>query len=259
MTQIRIGVQVRPQHSTYEAYRQAWLQLDDMGVDIIMTWDHFFPLWGDSNGPHFESWTLQAALGAQTKHAIVSCLVMSMSYRNPALLSGMARTLDHIMGGRFILGLGAGWFKRDYDEFDYDFGTPGERLRTLERGIEILEARWKKDVPPPVNGTIPILIGGGGEKVTLRIAAQHADIWHAAGAPADWSRKNEILNDWCQKVGREPSAIRRACAARPEHFDALDDYVTAGATDLIYGWDAPWDTSQIEQLLAWRDRANASR
>ncbi len=257
MAKITIGVQVRPQHTTWDAYQRAWLRADELGVDTLYNWDHFFPLFGDPNGPHFEAWTLLAALGPLTRRARVGCLVLSMSYRNPALLSNMAKTLDHATDGRFILGVGAGWFKRDYDEFGYEFGGAGDRLRNLERGLEIITERWTKDPPRPVNGTIPILIGGGGEKVTLRIVARHADMWHTHGGPEAWARKSGILDEWCAKVGRDPSAIERTCAARPEHFDQLDRYVEAGATHLIYGWDAPWDTKEIEQVLAWRDSINA--
>ena len=112
------------------------------------------------------------------------------------------------------------------------FGTAGSRLKDFERGIEIIKDRWSKDPPKPVNGTIPILIGGGGEKVTLRIVAKHADQWHTFGGPEDWIRKSAILDEWCEKVGRDPSTIERTCAARPEHFGVLDEYVKAGARQL---------------------------
>ena len=114
MTRLKIGVQIRPQHTTWEAYRDAWLWADEAGIDVIYSWDHFFPLFGTHAGNpyqtnHFEAWTLQAALGAQTKRAQVSCLVHCMSYRNPALMSNMAKTMDHVTNGRFVLGIGAGW------------------------------------------------------------------------------------------------------------------------------------------------------
>ena len=259
MVEFKVGVQLHPQHTSYADYARAWLRADEMGVDSIWNWDHFFPLYGDKDGPHFEGWTTLTALGAQTKRARVGCLVNCMSYRNPALLSDMAKTLDHITAGRSILGLGAGWFARDYAEYGYDFGTAGERLRNLERGIEIIKDRWARDEPKPLGGTVPILIGGGGEKVTLRITAQHADLWNGFGPAEQWGRKNAILDEWCQKVGRDPGAIERTVMVRAEDIDHLDAFVAAGATHVMHGVGAPFDFANIERLLAWRDRMNAGR
>jgi probable F420-dependent oxidoreductase len=264
MSRIKIGVQIRPQHTTWDAYRDAWLWADQAGIDVIYNWDHFFPLFGTQpDNPfkenHLEAWTLISALGAQTKNAQVSCLVLCMSYRNPALLSNMAKTMDHITNGRFVLGIGAGWAKRDYDEFGFEYGTPGTRLKDFERGLAIIKERWDQDPPKPVNGSIPVLIGGGGEKVTLRITAQYADQWHTGGEPEAWARKSAILDEWCAKIGRDPATIERVCAARPEQFGVLDEYVKHGATQLIYGWDHPWDKADLEFLLSWRDKVNASR
>lgn len=264
MAKIKIGVQIRPQHTTWDAYRDAWLWADQAGVDVIYNWDHFFPLfdtWDDNphKGDHLEPWTLLSALGAQTKQAQVSCLVLCMGYRNPALMSNMAKTMDIITNGRFVLGMGAGWAQKDYNEFGYEFGTPGSRLKHLEEGLQIITERWAKDEPRPVNGKIPILIGGGGEKVTLRITAKYADQWHTHGTPEVFAAKSAVLDDWCSKLGRDPSTIERVCAARPEQFDILDEYVKVGATQLIYGWDDPWKKDEIEWLLAWRDKANAAQ
>ena len=254
MPRIKVGVQLHPQQTTYEEYRSVWLRLDEMGLDSIWNWDHFFPLYGGSNGPHFEGWTTLAALGPETRRAQVGCLVLSMSYRNPALLSAMAKTLDHATGGRLILGVGAGWFRRDYDEYGYDFGTAGERLKNLERGLEIIKDRWAKDEPKPPRGTVPILIGGGGEKVTLRITARHADLWNGFGPADSWRRKNRILDDWCARVGRDPSTIERTASIGSEDLARLDGYVEAGASHLICRLGAPFDLAPIERLLAWRDR-----
>ncbi len=162
-------------------------------------------------GKNFEAITIQAAI-ALHQHAQVGCLVHGNSYRNPNLLADMARTIDHISGGRFILGIGSGWYKLDYDEYGYEFGTPGSRLRDLERDLPIIKARLAKLDPPPLH-RIPILIGGGGEKMTLKIAAQHADIWHFFGDPESMKRKSDILDDWCANVGRLKEITRSTSGA----------------------------------------------
>lgn len=253
MSAVKVGVTIHPQHTDWQSMRQAWLEAEALGVDSLWTWDHFFPLSGEPDGPHFEGWTVLAALGAETRRATVGCLVHSMSYRNPALLSAMAKTLDHALGGRFILGVGAGWFERDYDEYGYEFGTAGDRLRNLERGIEVIKDRWARDNPRPVRGTVPIMIGGSGEKVTLRITALHADLWNGSGPPDNLRHKNKVLDDWCAKLGRDPRAIERTVSVNREDLDRLEDYVEAGADHLIYRLAAPFDTEPLRRLVAWRD------
>lgn len=271
MAAIKIGVHLPPQRTSYAEYRQAWLDADALGVDSIWNWDHFFPLTtllsdpsfvDDANGAHFEAWTTLAVLGTEVKRALVGCLVHSMSYRNPALLSAMARTLDHATGGRLILGVGAGWVERDYAEYGYDFGTAGKRLRNLERGLEIIKERWAIDQPPPLRGTIPLMVAGAGERMTLRIAARHADLWNGFGPVQTWAEKNRALDAWCAELGRDPAAIERTVLFhRDRDLDAVDDFVAAGATHLIYrpGMKAPLDFTTVEQLLAWRDGRNAGR
>ena len=269
MSSMKIGVQLLPQHVSYEESRRAWLRLDEMGVDSLWTWDHFFPIsfrrfgrllrrFGPPNGSSLEGWTLLAALGAQTRRAHVGCLVLAMGYRSPALLSAMATTLDHATGGRLILGLGAGWHRRDYDEYGFEFGTAGERLAALERGIEIIRERWRVDEPKPLRSAVPLLIGGDGEKVTLRIVAQHADAWNGFGPPEAWARRNQLLDDWCAKVGRDARQIERTAYVGAWDLDRLDEYLAAGATHLIYGLGAPFRISPIERLLTWRAQLRTS-
>jgi probable F420-dependent oxidoreductase len=245
---------MHPQHTTYQDYADAVRRVEDLGVDSIWDWDHFFPLYGNPEGNHFEGWTLLSAMATLTSRAKIGCLVTCNTYRNPALLSNMAKTVDHISQGRLILGIGAGWFERDYKEFGYDFGTAGSRLASLEASLPIIKERWEKDHPRPVNGTIPILIGGGGERKTLRITAKYANMWHGFGDAGTIAHKMEVLDGWCKEVGRDPKEIERTAGTNSNHTDETrDSLVKAGISHLILGMGAPWDFSAVEQLVRWRD------
>ncbi len=250
---VRVGVQLHPQHTTYTSFAEAVKHIEELGVDTIWNWDHFFPLYGEPDGPHFEGWTLLTAMATLTQRAEVGCLVTCNTYRNAALLSDMAKTLDHISSGRLILGIGAGWFERDYSEFGYEFGTAGSRLAALEQSLKTIKERWEKDIPKPTR-KIPILIGGGGEKVTLRITAQYADMWHGFGDPAGISHKMQVLDKWCEEVGRNPAEIERGCGTNADDSDETrNEYLQAGASHLILGMGEPWNFDAVRKLVQWRD------
>ena len=220
-----------------------------MGVDSIWVWDHFYPLYGDPDAAHFEGWSLLSAMACDTTSAQVGALVTCNSYRNPELLADMARTVDHLSEGRAVLGIGAGWFERDYREFGYEFGTGPSRLRDLEASLPRIRSRMAKLRPPPV-GPMPILIGGGGEKVTLRLVAEHADMWNGFGPPVDYAHKNEVLDRWCAKVGRDPGAIERTASFGGEVNDeVIDGFLRAGAQHLIYGLGHPFNLEPVQRLL----------
>ena len=261
MPKLRVGVQLAPQHTTYAAYAQAVQGVEALGVDTIWNWDHFFPPWDDPpDGDHFEAWTLLSAIAAQTRRAQVGCMVTCINYRNPALLANMAKTVDHISGGRLILGLGAGWFERDFREYGYHFGSGAERLRALEAALPLIKARWAVDRPRPLRGGIPILVGGDGERVTLRIVAQHADLWNGGRSPEDFKHKNTVLDNWCDQVGRPRAAIERTVNVYGNPTPAtLDDYVAAGAQHVILNLGSPWDLTLVEQLVQWRNDRQAAR
>ncbi|CAN5562231.1 LLM class F420-dependent oxidoreductase [soil metagenome] len=254
---MRIGIQIQPQHADYADLREAAKRLDAMGVDVIYTWDHFFPLWSNQDGKHFECWTTLASLAEVTERAQIGALVTANSYRNPNLLADMARTVDHISSGRLILGIGAGWAKLDYEEYGYEFGTAGSRLRDLRRDMPIIRERLEKLNPPPL-GDMPILIGGGGERVTLRIVAEHADIWHAFGDPETFIHKSAVLNDWCAEIGRDAAEIESSVGiSDPQDFEAGDAFLAAGAGQLTFGVSGPdYDLSNVQPWLDWRDRVN---
>ncbi len=248
MTAFRVGVQLHPQATTIDEMRAAWRAADALGVDSIWTWDHFFPLYGDPDAAHFEAWSLLAAMAVDTQQARLGLLVGCNSYRNPDLLADMARTVDHLSGGRLYLGIGSGWFERDYDEYGYEFGTAVSRLAALGDALPRMKARLAKLNPPPV-GALPILIGGGGEKVTLRLVAEHADAWNTFGPPANFAHKNGVLDRWCAEIGRDPSEVERTVGIGGTEVDAVEEYLDAGATHLIVMTGHPYDLSPVERLL----------
>jgi len=257
---IRVGVQVQPQHADFAQMQEAWREAERLGVDSIYTWDHFYPLYGDPDGNHFEGATSLTALAASTERARIGALVFCNSYRNPQLLANIHSTIDHLSGGRVILGIGAGWFERDYDEYGYEFGTAPERLKALRRDLPLIKDRLAKLNPPPV-GALPIMIGGGGEKVTLRLVAEHAQLWHTFADPETYLHKSQVLAEHCAKVGRDPATIERVIGAGgsiAEYADALADAGVHELTVGIGGGPDGYDLGELTELLQWRDRRNAA-
>jgi probable F420-dependent oxidoreductase len=249
MARFRVGVQLHPQATTIDELRAAWRAADALGVDSVWTWDHFYPLYGDPDAAHFEAWSLLAAMAVDTQHTRLGLLVGCNSYRNPDLLADMARTVDHLSGGRLYLGIGSGWFERDYDEYGYDFGTARGRLGALGDALPRIKSRLAKLNPGPV-GALPILIGGGGEKVTLRLVAEHADAWNTFGPPESYAHKNAVLDQRCAEVGRDPSEIERTVGIGAHEVDNAEAFLDAGATHLIVMTGHPYDLAPVERLLA---------
>jgi probable F420-dependent oxidoreductase len=180
-------------------------------------------------------------------------LVTCNGYRNPELLVDMARTADHVSGGRMYLGIGSGWYERDYTEYGYEFGTAIGRLNKLRDDLPRLKARLAALNPAPI-GPLPLLIGGSGEKVTLKLTAEHADAWNSFGPPETFAHKNAVLDRWCDEIGRDRSEIERTVAISPGDVGDVDAYLDAGATHLIVMVGHPFDLSSVEQLIARRDR-----
>jgi probable F420-dependent oxidoreductase len=251
---VRIGLQLQPQHADYAAIRRTVARAEDLGVDVLFNWDHFYPLSGDPDGKHFECWTMLGAWAEQTSRVEIGALVTCNSYRNPELLADMARTVDHMSDGRLIFGIGSGWFEKDYDEYGYEFGTAGGRLDQLREDLPRIEARWEKLNPPPTR-KIPVLIGGGGEKKTLRLVAEHADIWHSFSDIDTLRRKSQILDEHCAAVGRDPGEIEKSVGTpRGEPAETGPALLEAGATLFTVGVSGPdYDLGQLEKWLAWRE------
>jgi probable F420-dependent oxidoreductase len=254
---VRIGLQLQQQHAhDYAEIRRTVAAAEEAGVDVVFDWDHFFPLYGPSDGVHFECWTMLGAWAEATERVEIGALVTCNSYRNPDLLADMARTVDHISGGRLILGIGAGWFQRDYEEYGYDFGTPKTRLDALAAALPRIEARWAKLNPPPTR-KIPVLVGGGGEKRTLRYTARHADIWHGFGNPQTLRRKNGILDDWCRSEGRDPAGIERSTGVGGSPDELAPALIEAGTTFFTVGLSGPrYDVARLTDWIAFRNDHN---
>lgn len=244
----RIGVQLQQQGSDVMAVLDAAVALDAMGVDSLWLADHFFPVYGDPDGTSFEVYSLLAAIASRTSHVTIGPLVSSVPYRNPNLTADIARTIDHVSDGRFVLGLGAGWFARDFDAYGYEFGTPGQRLKVLEAGIEVIRTRLQHLNPPPI-GPLRILIGGSGRRVTLRLVAEHADAWNTFGPVDTYRELNGVLDEWCDRVGRDPSEIERTVSLRADEVGSWQEFVEAGATHLIVMSPPPHELSAIERLI----------
>jgi probable F420-dependent oxidoreductase len=256
---VRIGVQLQNQHATYPAIRDAVRRLEDMGVDILFNWDHFFPLTGDPDGLHFECWTELGSWAELTSRVEFGTLVNCNSYRNPDLQADMARTLDHISGGRFLFATGSGWFERDYDEYGYEFGTAGQRLDALAEALPRIEARWHKLNPPPTR-KIPVMIGGAGERKTLRITAQHADIWHSFANSEVLPHKLAVLGEHCDAVGRDIKEIEISNEIGRRDVSRVDELHELGVSLFTMGLSGPdYDLERVRGWLDWRDKKNAAR
>jgi F420-dependent oxidoreductase-like protein len=199
------------------------------GWDGVYVADHFLPSIGDDSGPTLECWGLMAGLAAAVPRVRIGSLVCGNTYRHPAVLANQAATVDQISGGRLVLGLGAGWQENEHDAYGIPLPTPGPRLDRLEEACEIVKGlltqprttfegsyytvRDAPCEPKPVQDSLPLLIGGGGEKRTLRIAARFADEWNVWGTPDVLAQKGSVLERHCTDVGRDPSQIAHSAQA----------------------------------------------
>ena len=300
---LRLGVHVGQQNMSMDNMRALWRKLDEK-VDWISAWDHFYeapPAGGTID--HFEAMTTLGALAAETRKATLGVLVLYVGYRNPASIAKAAATLDHISGGRFELGLGAGWHEQEAIAYRYDFPSIGTRLEMLDEATTIIRGMLTEErttfsgkhyqvdnvsnLPAPVQPRMPIWIGGLGEKKTLKIVAEQADGWNAAyTSVANFARLNGVLDEWCEKSGRDPASLARSinltfnmgldqpavdrqreqlqaawgpAASRieggallctpTEATDRINAYREAGASMVNIALRAPWDTDALDAYL----------
>ena len=213
---IRIGVQLQPQHATYAALRQACADAEEIGVDVVFTWDHFYPLYGPADGAHFECWTMLAAWAEATSRVEIGALVTCNSYRNPQLLADMARTVDHISDGRLILGIGSGWFERDYDEYGYEFGTAGRPTRRARPRPAAHQGHAGRSSTrrPPATSRCSSAVAGSARRCGSSPSRRTSGT--ASAGPTSIAHKHAVLDEWCRKVGRDPGRDRALVRGLPE-------------------------------------------
>jgi len=263
----RVAVQLWPGGAPdYRTWREAVLRAEDAGVDIIFGYDHFhrpaiegivdaLPILAEvqPDAVNFEGWTALASWGEITTRAEIGLLVTGIGYRNPDLLADMARTVDHISGGRLILGVGAGWYEKDYSTYGYEYGTWKSRFDLFDEGLQRIEHRLDALTPPPVR-KIPILIGGSGAKRTIPAVAKHADIWHTFLPIDEFTKASKVVGELAQANGRQDSDIERSSVwENGADADAYRDAgVTLFATEIHPDADG-YDFTTVEQMVKWRD------
>ena len=215
--------------TTWDDTLALWRHAEATGWDAACVTDHFMPNTADRSGDTLECWTALAALAAMTSRMRVGTIVSSNTYRHPAVLAKMAANVDIISHGRLICGIGAGWQENEHRAYGIPFGTVGERLARLDEACQVVKALWTRErttfggrhyqlddaplMPKAVQHPHPeLMVGGGGEKVTLKIAARYADHWNVSGGPATLTAKGKILEDHCAAIGRDPRSIVRSAA-----------------------------------------------
>jgi alkanesulfonate monooxygenase SsuD/methylene tetrahydromethanopterin reductase-like flavin-dependent oxidoreductase (luciferase family) len=303
MNEIKLGALCWNQYAEWPALLEAGTRADWLGFSSLWTWDHLYPIVGDPHGPNYEGWLTITAWAARTEHVRIGLMVGANPYREPSLVAKMATTLDHISNGRAILGIGAAWFDGEAHDFGFEFGSGApERLRWLRQALPIMRgmldgtepsapegSRYRashvRNDPSPVQSHLPICVGGGGEKVTLKLVAEFADMNNVGGGLDEVRRKERVLLEHCAAVGRNPDEIERTTGigtvfirddraeaerAFGEAFDRnrvsrrwddqpvgtpedvaerLAPYVELGYRHLIAGFPSPYDEESMVRLV----------
>ncbi len=288
------GVHTGLQHTTTDTLQSLWQRIEEFGFGWISIWDHFYGATGKPDDAEcLEAVTMHAALAISTSRVRCGSLVYSVGYRHPAVLAKAITTIDHLSNGRADMGIGAGWAVVEYNAYGIEFPEVKTRMDQLEEGIQVLRGLLHDDVtsfsgqhftmtaarnePRPVQAKLPIWIGGGGEKRTLKIAAHYADGWNVPFiTPEAFAHKNAVLDQHCAVAGRNPAQIRRAInvglawteeslvaqfgALAPmvrggvlsgsdeQIIDTIGRYVDAGADQVNIALRAPFDVDALERF-----------
>jgi alkanesulfonate monooxygenase SsuD/methylene tetrahydromethanopterin reductase-like flavin-dependent oxidoreductase (luciferase family) len=229
MTDVKIGALLWAQYTDWPALQRAAARCDELGFDSLWTWDHLYPIVGDWRGPIFEGYMTLAGFADVTQRATLGLMVGANTFRNPALVVKEATTLDHMSQGRAVLGIGGAWFQREHNAYGIEFGrSAGERLDWLDEAVELMRgmlddgqanargqrysATGVRNDPPPLH-RLPIMIGGSGERKTLKTVAKYADAWNTGGEVEEVRHKDAVLRRWCDEVGRDETEIERTMGA----------------------------------------------
>ncbi|MGQ0823556.1 MAG: TIGR03560 family F420-dependent LLM class oxidoreductase [Actinomycetota bacterium] len=292
---VRFGVHAGLQNTTIAELRTLWQRIEELGFDWISVWDHFYAADNTGNPHCLEAITTHTALAAQTSRVLCGSLVYSAGYRHPAVLANAMATLDQVAEGRVVLGLGGGWLRQEYEAYGLDYGSAGQRLRMLNEYIQCVRGLLTQErttfagefftmrdaacEPKPVQARLPIWVGGGGERKTLRICAQYADGWNVPFiGPDTWAHKAKVLEEHCDDVGRDPADITKSVNVgmafsdeelraqfgpmseyvKPgvlsgtvqEMVDKVGAYVDAGASFVILAMRAPFDRDGLERFAS---------
>jgi alkanesulfonate monooxygenase SsuD/methylene tetrahydromethanopterin reductase-like flavin-dependent oxidoreductase (luciferase family) len=297
---VKLGALCWNQYASWGELREAGIRADRLGFDSLWTWDHLYPIVGEHEGPILEGYMVLAAWAEATERATIGLMVGANTFRNPAVVAKTVTTLDHISNGRAVLGIGGAWFETEHVGLGLEFGgSPGERLRWLDEAVRILRGmldgtrpsgsryyatRDALNLPPPVQAHLPIVVGGGGERRTLRTVAKYADACNVGGGFANVKRKDGILRQHCADVGRDESEIERTVAMGPcvirddpdearrvagEIFahnggadpwkgeligspdqltEVMRKYVDIGFRHFVCGFPSPYDVESMERL-----------
>ena len=270
----RHAIKTPPHHAPWAAYLDLWREADQIDAfESAWSWDHFYPLAPPYDGPNLEGWTMLAALAQATTRLRLGAMVNGMHHRHPAVTANMAATLDVISGGRFILGMGAGWNEMESNAYGIELGSLKQRFDRFDEGIEIIRSLLDDKVtnfrgnyftitdawcePKPVQAKLPIVIGGKGRTRTLRTAARWADQWDMTfpAEVSDWQELDGVLRAHCDDVGRDQSEITRSVhlpypvgESPAVLVERASEFFAAGVDVIVWSMQGAIDAARIGPL-----------